>query len=91
MKSFRLFIACTLLCLLAATATAQSRRSPIEVDRVVAVVNDEAITLFELRTRLAHFEAHRILGRVLRGRRRLKMMLGVFRSRTSAFHAGVFR
>ncbi|MDO8347719.1 MAG: peptidylprolyl isomerase [Rugosibacter sp.] len=48
-----------LLCLLAALpfAHAQSRRAnPIEVDRIVAVVNDEAITAFELRSRLATVE-----------------------------------
>ncbi len=41
-----------LLTLLPALAIAQSRQ-PIAVDRVVAVVNDEAITLNELRERLA--------------------------------------
>ncbi|MBI5861551.1 MAG: peptidylprolyl isomerase [Rhodocyclales bacterium] len=48
-----------LLCLLTAlpSAHAQSRRAnPIEVDRIVAVVNDEAITAFELRSRLATVE-----------------------------------
>lgn len=36
---------------------AQTRRSiPLEVDRVIAVVNDEAITSFELRTRIATVE-----------------------------------
>ena len=38
----------TLFTLLPALAIAQSRQ-PIAVDRVVAVVNDEAITLNELR------------------------------------------
>ncbi len=42
----------TLFALLPALAVAQSRQ-PIAVDRVVAVVNDEAITLNELRERLA--------------------------------------
>ncbi|MEW6292066.1 MAG: peptidylprolyl isomerase [Pseudomonadota bacterium] len=42
----------TLFTLLPALAIAQSRQ-PIAVDRVVAVVNDEAITLNELRERLA--------------------------------------
>ena len=42
----------TLFTLLPALAVAQSRQ-PIAVDRVVAVVNDEAITLNELRERLA--------------------------------------
>lgn len=38
-------------------ATAQARRSvPIEVDRIVAVINDEAITAFELRARMATVE-----------------------------------
>jgi peptidyl-prolyl cis-trans isomerase SurA len=50
-----------LLCLLSAlplvTAYAQTKRSqPIEVDRIIAIVNDEAITAFELRTRLATVE-----------------------------------
>jgi len=49
-----------LLCLFAGLlfpAHAQTRRAqPIEVDRIVAVVNDEAITSFELRTRLATVE-----------------------------------
>lgn len=56
MRSLRLFIACAALCLAAGVSSAQSQRNPIEVDRVVAVVNDEAITLFELRTRLAAVE-----------------------------------
>ncbi len=38
-------------------ANAQTRRvAPIEVDRIVAVVNDEAITAFELRARMATVE-----------------------------------
>ncbi|MBU0752892.1 MAG: peptidylprolyl isomerase [Gammaproteobacteria bacterium] len=50
-----------LIAVLALTATAaQAQKSPaaqpIEVDRVVAVVNDEAITLHELRSRLATVE-----------------------------------
>jgi peptidyl-prolyl cis-trans isomerase SurA len=49
-----------LLCLLSGVlfpALAQTRRTqPVEVDRIVAVVNDEAITAFELRTRLATVE-----------------------------------
>lgn len=47
------------LCLLATLTTvhAQSRRaSPVEVDRIVAIVNDEAITALELRSRLATVE-----------------------------------
>lgn len=39
------------------SAAAQTRRPvPLEVDRVIAVVNDEAITAFELRTRIATVE-----------------------------------
>jgi peptidyl-prolyl cis-trans isomerase SurA len=38
-------------------AYAQTRRAqPVEVDRIIAVVNDEAITAFELRARLATVE-----------------------------------
>ena len=51
-----------LLCLLSgvflAPTHAQTRRAePVEVDRIVAVVNDEAITAFELRARLAKIES----------------------------------
>ena len=53
---FRLLLLCLLSGLLF-PALAQTRRNqPIEVDRIVAVVNDEAITSFELRTRLATVE-----------------------------------
>ena len=53
---FRLLLLC-LLSGLIFPAHAQTRRTqPIEVDRIVAVVNDEAITSFELRTRLATVE-----------------------------------
>ena len=50
-----------LLCLLASLtflpAHAQTRRAlPVEVDRIVAVVNDEAITAFELRARMLNVE-----------------------------------
>ncbi len=50
-----------LLCLLSTTlllpAHGQTRRPlPLEVDRIVAVVNDEAITAFELRARLVTVE-----------------------------------
>ena len=46
-----------LVALLLAPAHAQTRRAqPIEVDRIVAVVNDEAITAFELRARLSAVE-----------------------------------
>jgi peptidyl-prolyl cis-trans isomerase SurA len=40
----------------AAAAPAARPAQPIEVDRVVAVVNDEVITLYELRSRLATVE-----------------------------------
>jgi len=44
-------------CLLLSSTQAQTRRAqPVEVDRIVAVVNDEAITAFELRARLAMVE-----------------------------------
>ena len=53
---FRLLLLCLLSGLLF-PAYAQTRRAqPTEVDRIVAVVNDEAITAFELRTRLATVE-----------------------------------
>ncbi|MDP1734295.1 MAG: peptidylprolyl isomerase [Sulfuritalea sp.] len=53
---FRLLLLC-LFSSLMIPAHAQTRRTqPIEVDRIVAVVNDEAITAFELRTRLATVE-----------------------------------
>jgi peptidyl-prolyl cis-trans isomerase SurA len=43
--------------LLLAHAQAQTRRAqPIEVDRVVAVVNDEVVTAFELKTRVTSVE-----------------------------------
>ncbi|MCX8018281.1 MAG: SurA N-terminal domain-containing protein, partial [Rhodocyclaceae bacterium] len=47
-----------LLSLLPALAGAQTRASvqPMAIDRVIAVVNDEAITQFELRDRLATIE-----------------------------------
>ena len=46
------------LCLASASTNAQTprTRSPIEVDRVVAVVNDEVITLHELRSKLTTIE-----------------------------------
>jgi peptidyl-prolyl cis-trans isomerase SurA len=48
----------TALCLLAALpAAAQSSNKPIEADRVIAVVNNEAVTQYELRTRLATAES----------------------------------
>lgn len=53
----RLVLLCLLSNLCVATTFAQARRAlPIEVDRIIAVVNDEAITAFELRARLATVE-----------------------------------
>lgn len=53
----RLLTTVLISCLLLSPAQAQSRRAqPVEVDRIVAVVNDEAITAFELRARLAMVE-----------------------------------
>jgi peptidyl-prolyl cis-trans isomerase SurA len=52
-----------LLCLVAGLAIAQTpaqgqarRAQPLEIDRIIAVVNDEAITAYELRARLATVE-----------------------------------
>ncbi|MDD5249626.1 MAG: peptidylprolyl isomerase [Rhodocyclaceae bacterium] len=57
MRSFRLVATCIVLCLAAGAVLAQSRaRAPVEVDRIVAIVNDEAITLHELEARLATVE-----------------------------------
>jgi len=56
MRIFRLIIASAALCLVAGTALAQSPRQPVEIDRVIAVVNEEAITLFELKSKLASVE-----------------------------------
>lgn len=47
---------CALLCALLSLPTAVQARQPIAVDRVVAVVNDEAVTLYELRDRVATVE-----------------------------------
>lgn len=56
MRFARLAVAMLVMCI-AGTALAQSRsRIPLEVDRIVAIVNDEAITLYELRARLANVE-----------------------------------
>jgi peptidyl-prolyl cis-trans isomerase SurA len=53
----RFLLLCLLLVSTIAQAQAQGRRSqPLEVDRIVAVVNDEAITAFELRARMATVE-----------------------------------
>src|SRR5690606_22126742 len=46
----------TALLLAAAPALAQGNNLPIEADRVIAVVNNEAVTLYELRTRLSSVE-----------------------------------
>ncbi|MGE5466897.1 MAG: SurA N-terminal domain-containing protein, partial [Ignavibacteria bacterium] len=56
MRIFRLLAACIALCALSSAALAQSRARPVEVDRIVAVVNDDAITLHELEARLATAE-----------------------------------
>lgn len=54
---FRLLTAVLFSCFLLSPTQAQTRRAqPVEVDRIVAVVNDDAITAFELRTRLAMVE-----------------------------------
>lgn len=54
---FRFLLLCLLSGLSFSPAHAQTRRpQPVEVDRIVAVVNDEAITAFELRGRLAKVE-----------------------------------
>jgi peptidyl-prolyl cis-trans isomerase SurA len=54
---FRLLTAVLFSCILLSPTQAQTRRAqPVEVDRIVAVVNDDAITAFELRTRLAMVE-----------------------------------
>lgn len=57
MKTFLLACLTFLAVAIAVPAQAQSgRRAPVEVDRVVAVVNEEAITLHELRARLLAME-----------------------------------
>lgn len=53
MRLLALFLMC--LALSPLTASAQARQ-PIAIDRVIAVVNDEAITQYELRERLANVE-----------------------------------
>lgn len=53
----RLLLLCLLSSLAAIPAHAQKKRAqPIEVDHIVAVVNNEAITAFELQARLATVE-----------------------------------
>ena len=54
---FRLLPFLLICCLHLAPVHAQTRRAqPVEVDRIIAVVNDEAITAFDLRARLAAVE-----------------------------------
>jgi peptidyl-prolyl cis-trans isomerase SurA len=53
MRLLAAVLAC--LALLPSLAAAQARQ-PVAIDRVIAVVNDEAITLYELRDRLANVE-----------------------------------
>ena len=60
MKSLRILLIFT-VALWASSVAAQTAKpvsppKPIEADRIVAVVNDEAITLYELRSRLAAVE-----------------------------------
>jgi peptidyl-prolyl cis-trans isomerase SurA len=55
--TLRLLLLCLLSGLTFLPVHAQTRRAqPVEIDRIVAVVNDEAITAFELRARLATVE-----------------------------------
>jgi peptidyl-prolyl cis-trans isomerase SurA len=55
--TFRILLLCLLSSLAVIQAHAQTRRAqPLEVDRIIAVVNDEAITAYELRARLATVE-----------------------------------
>jgi peptidyl-prolyl cis-trans isomerase SurA len=57
--NFRLPLLCLLtgiFCLSAQAQTPTRRSQPVEVDRIVAVVNDEAITAFELSARLVTVE-----------------------------------
>ncbi len=54
-----------LAALVLSSAHSQSRRqAPLEIDRVIAVVNDDAITAFELRTRIATVERQLEMQRV---------------------------
>ncbi len=50
----RLLLACLLLITMPSVGLAQSRGAPatLEADRIVAVVNDEVVTFYDLRTRL---------------------------------------
>ncbi len=55
--TFRLLLLCLLSALPLIQAHAQARRAqPLEVDRIIAVVNDEAITAYELSARMATVE-----------------------------------
>ncbi len=55
--TFRILLLCLLSSLAVIQAHAQARRAqPLEVDRIIAVVNDEAITAYELRARLVTVE-----------------------------------
>jgi len=55
--TFRLLLLCLLSWIFLGPAHAQTRRAqPLEIDRIIAVVNEEAITAFELRARLATVE-----------------------------------
>jgi peptidyl-prolyl cis-trans isomerase SurA len=53
MRLFAFLFAC---CCLAMQPTLAATRQPLAIDRVVAVVNDEAITLYELNDRMATVE-----------------------------------
>jgi peptidyl-prolyl cis-trans isomerase SurA len=54
MKHFSLISALFFLAM--ASATAQTRNVPIEADRVIVIVNNEAITQYDLRTRVSSAE-----------------------------------
>jgi peptidyl-prolyl cis-trans isomerase SurA len=55
--TFRFLPLCLLACLAVAQVQAQTKRAqPLEVDRIIAVVNDEAITSNELRARMVTVE-----------------------------------
>lgn len=56
MKTPSLLVLAALGCLSLASAAQSTRVRPVDADRIVAVVNSEAITLFELRSRLAMIE-----------------------------------
>lgn len=56
MRSLRLIALCLALCTAAGVVLAESRTRSQEIDRIVAIVNDEAVTLQELESRLATTE-----------------------------------